>query len=139
VSRRKDSLVAAKQVTRVEIGHPEGYLAAFANLRFSEGRCCRMRHEAVDQIDRPFSYCGRRRQGPGFCRSRHPKFSLRKVENRRRAGNLTQSSGVQNEQRTIGDSELLQTPELPCYCLRLLSKGLALSREGVCSPVESAA
>ena len=31
---RKDSLVseAARQVTRVEIGHPEGYLEAFANL-----------------------------------------------------------------------------------------------------------
>jgi predicted dehydrogenase len=58
VTRRKDSLVseAARQVTRVEIGHPEGYLEAFANLYSDLARAvvARMRHEPGDQIDRPF-------------------------------------------------------------------------------------
>jgi predicted dehydrogenase len=58
VTRRKDSLVseAARQVTRVEIGHPEGYLEAFANLYSDLARAvvARMRHEPDDQIDRPF-------------------------------------------------------------------------------------
>jgi predicted dehydrogenase len=58
VTRRKDSLVvdAARQVTRVEIGHPEGYLEAFANLYsdFARAVVARMRHEAPDQIDRAF-------------------------------------------------------------------------------------
>jgi predicted dehydrogenase len=58
VTCRKDSLVseAARQVTRVEIGHPEGYLEAFANLYSDLARAvvARMRHEPSDQIDRPF-------------------------------------------------------------------------------------
>ncbi len=58
VTRRKDSLVvdAARQVTRVEIGHPEGYLEAFANLYsdFARAVVARMRHEAPDEIDRAF-------------------------------------------------------------------------------------
>jgi hypothetical protein len=58
VTRRKDSLVsdAARQVTRVEIGHPEGYLEVFANLYSDLARAivARMRHERNDQIDRPF-------------------------------------------------------------------------------------
>ena len=58
VTRRKDSLVseAARQVTRVGIGHPEGYLEAFANLYSDLARAvvARMRHEPGDQIDRPF-------------------------------------------------------------------------------------
>ena len=58
VTRRKDALVsaAARQVTRVEIGHPEGYLEAFANLYsdFARAVIARMRHEPADQIDRPF-------------------------------------------------------------------------------------
>jgi predicted dehydrogenase len=58
VTRRKDALVtdAARQVTRVEIGHPEGYLEAFANLYsdFARAVVARMRHEPPDQIDRSF-------------------------------------------------------------------------------------
>ena len=58
VTRRKDSRVtdAARQVTRVEIGHPEGYLEAFANLYsdFARAVVARMQHEPPGQIDRPF-------------------------------------------------------------------------------------
>jgi predicted dehydrogenase len=58
VTRRKDSLVvdAARQVTRAEIGHPEGYLEAFANLYsdFARTIVARMRHEPSDQIERAF-------------------------------------------------------------------------------------
>jgi predicted dehydrogenase len=58
VTRRKDSRVtdAARQVTRVEIGHPEGYLEAFANLYsdFARAIVARMRGEPPQQIDRPF-------------------------------------------------------------------------------------
>ena len=58
VTRRKDSLVseATRQVTRVEIGHPEGYLEAFANLYsdLAKAVVARMRHEPGDKIDRPF-------------------------------------------------------------------------------------
>jgi predicted dehydrogenase len=58
VTRRKDSRVteAARQVTRVEIGHPEGYLEAFANLYsdFARAVVARMRGEPPQQIDRPF-------------------------------------------------------------------------------------
>ncbi len=58
VTRRKDSLVSAsaRQVTRLEIGHPEGFLEAFANLYsdFAMAVVARMRHEPADQIDRPF-------------------------------------------------------------------------------------
>jgi predicted dehydrogenase len=58
LTRRKDSLVskAARQVTRVEIGHPEGYLEAFANLYsdFARAVVARMQHQPRDQIDRPF-------------------------------------------------------------------------------------
>jgi predicted dehydrogenase len=58
VTRRKDSLVvdAARQVTRAEIGHPEGYLEAFANLYsdFARTIVARMRHEPPDQIERAF-------------------------------------------------------------------------------------
>jgi predicted dehydrogenase len=58
VTRRKESRVteAARQVTRVEIGHPEGYLEAFANLYsdFARAIVARMRGEPPQQIDRPF-------------------------------------------------------------------------------------
>ena len=58
MTRRKDSRVsdAARQVTRVEIGHPEGYLEAFASLYsgFARAVVARMRGEAPQQIDRPF-------------------------------------------------------------------------------------
>jgi predicted dehydrogenase len=58
VTRRKDSLVseAARQVTRVGIGHPEGYLEAFANLYSDLARAvvARMQQKPGDQIDRPF-------------------------------------------------------------------------------------
>jgi predicted dehydrogenase len=56
VTRRKDPLVseAARHVTRVEIGHPEGYLEAFANLYSARAVVARMRHQREDQIDRPF-------------------------------------------------------------------------------------
>jgi predicted dehydrogenase len=58
LTRRKDSLVseAARQVTRVGIGHPEGYLEAFANLYSDLARAvvARMQDKPGDQIDRPF-------------------------------------------------------------------------------------
>jgi len=58
LTRRKDSLVseAARQVTRVEIGHPEGYLEAFANLYsdFARAIFARIRHEPADRIARNF-------------------------------------------------------------------------------------
>jgi predicted dehydrogenase len=58
MTRRKDSLVtdAARQVTRVEIGHPGGYLEAFANLYsdFARAVVARMRGKPPEQIDRPF-------------------------------------------------------------------------------------
>jgi hypothetical protein len=58
VTRRKDSLAseAARQVTRVGIGHPEGYLEAFANLYSDLARAvvARMQQKPRDQIDRPF-------------------------------------------------------------------------------------
>ena len=58
VTRRKDSRVteAARQVTRVEIGHPEGYLEAFANRYsdFARAVVARIRGEPPEQIDRPF-------------------------------------------------------------------------------------
>jgi predicted dehydrogenase len=58
LTRRKDSLVseAARRVTRVEIGHPEGYLEAFANLYsdFAKVVITRLRQEPSDQIERDF-------------------------------------------------------------------------------------
>jgi predicted dehydrogenase len=58
LTRRKDSLVseAARRVTRVEIGHPEGYLEAFANLYsdFAKAVIARLRQEPSDQIERDF-------------------------------------------------------------------------------------
>ena len=58
VTRRKDSLVseAAQQVTRVEIGDPEGYLEALASLYpdFARDIVARIRHEPADRIDRSF-------------------------------------------------------------------------------------
>jgi predicted dehydrogenase len=58
ITRRPDSLVSedARRVTRVQIGHPEGYIEAFANLYsdFARTLAARMRHQPADQIDRPF-------------------------------------------------------------------------------------
>src|SRR6266550_9435117 len=58
VTRRKDSLVvdAARQVTRVEIGHPEGYLEAFANLYsdFARTIVARLRGKALSEAERAF-------------------------------------------------------------------------------------
>lgn len=58
LTRRKDSLVseAARRVTRVEIGHPEGYLEAFANLYsdFAKAVIARLRQEPSDQNERDF-------------------------------------------------------------------------------------
>jgi predicted dehydrogenase len=58
VTRRKDRLVSdsARRVTRVEIGHPEGYLEAFANLytdmaQVVVARLCR---KSPAEIERPF-------------------------------------------------------------------------------------
>jgi hypothetical protein len=43
-------------VTRVQIGHPEGYIEAFANLYsdFARVVVARMRSEPPNEIDRPF-------------------------------------------------------------------------------------
>jgi predicted dehydrogenase len=58
VTRRKDRLVSdsARRVTRVEIGHPEGYLEAFANLYsdFARAVVARLCHKSHDEIERPF-------------------------------------------------------------------------------------
>jgi predicted dehydrogenase len=58
VTRRKDHLVSesARRVTRVEIGHPEGFLEAFANLYsdFAKAVVARLCHKSPDHIERPF-------------------------------------------------------------------------------------
>jgi predicted dehydrogenase len=58
VTRRKDHLVSdsARRVTRVEIGHPEGYLEAFANLYsdFAKAVVARLCQKSPDAIERPF-------------------------------------------------------------------------------------
>jgi predicted dehydrogenase len=58
VTRRKDHLVndCARRVTRVEIGHPEGYLEAFANLYsdFAKSVVARLGRKSSDEIERPF-------------------------------------------------------------------------------------
>jgi hypothetical protein len=62
VTRRKDRLVSdsARRVTRVEIGHPEGYLEAFANLYsdFARAVVARLCHKTHDEIERPFPTVG---------------------------------------------------------------------------------
>jgi predicted dehydrogenase len=58
ITRRQDSLVSedARRATRVQIGHPEGYIEAFANLYsdFARAVVARMRGEPLHEIDRPF-------------------------------------------------------------------------------------
>jgi predicted dehydrogenase len=58
VTRRKDCLVndSARRVTRVEIGHPEGYLEAFANLYtdMAEVVVARLCRKSPAEIERPF-------------------------------------------------------------------------------------
>lgn len=58
ITRRQDSLVSedARRVTRVQIGHPEGYIESFANLYsdFARTVVARMRSERPSEIDRPF-------------------------------------------------------------------------------------
>jgi predicted dehydrogenase len=58
ITRRQDSLVSeeARRVTRVQIGHPEGYIESFANLYsdFARAVVARMRGEPSHAIDRPF-------------------------------------------------------------------------------------
>src|ERR1700756_182696 len=58
VTRRKDRLVSdsARRVTRVEIGHPEGYLEAFANLYtdMAEVVVARLCRKSPAEIERPF-------------------------------------------------------------------------------------
>jgi predicted dehydrogenase len=58
ITRRKDTLVTedARRVTRVQIGHPEGYIETFANLYadFARAVVARMRGQPLHEIDRPF-------------------------------------------------------------------------------------
>ena len=58
MTRRKDRLASesARRVTRVEIGHPEGFLEAFANLYsdFAKAVMARLCHKSPDDIERPF-------------------------------------------------------------------------------------
>ena len=58
ITRRPDSLVSedARQVTRVQIGHPEGYIESFANLYsdFARTIVARMSGKPSHQIDRAF-------------------------------------------------------------------------------------
>jgi predicted dehydrogenase len=71
---------AARQVTRVEIGHPEGYLEAFANLYsdFAKAVVARMRHQAPDQIDRAFPRVEDGVKGLGFVEAAIESSALRK-------------------------------------------------------------
>lgn len=81
MTRRKDALVsaAARQVTRMEIGHPEGYLEAFANLYtdFARAVIARIRHEPPDQIDRPFSTVADGVKGLAFVEAAAQSSALR--------------------------------------------------------------
>jgi hypothetical protein len=58
VTRRKDRLVSdsARRATRVEIGHPEGYLEAFANLSsdFAKAIVARLCNRSPEEIENPF-------------------------------------------------------------------------------------
>jgi predicted dehydrogenase len=58
ITRRPDSLVSedARQVTRLQIGHPEGYIESFANLYsdFARSVVARMSGQPAREIDRPF-------------------------------------------------------------------------------------
>jgi predicted dehydrogenase len=58
LTRRPDSLVSedARRVTRVQIGHPEGYIESFANLYsdFARTVAARMSGQRSHEIDRPF-------------------------------------------------------------------------------------
>ena len=58
VTRRKDCLVSdfARRVTRVEIGHPEGYLEAFANLYSDAAQAvvARLCRKSSKEIEWPF-------------------------------------------------------------------------------------
>src|SRR5215469_5596849 len=75
LTRRKDSLVvdAARRATRTEIGHPEGFLQAFANLYsdFARAVFARMRREAPDQIDRALWAPSLKAFGPTHERGKH--------------------------------------------------------------------
>jgi len=70
VTRRKDRLVSesARRVTRVEIGHPEGFLEAFANLYsdFAKAVMARLCHKSPDEIDRAFPTVGDGVKGLAF-------------------------------------------------------------------------
>src|ERR1700741_5132280 len=58
ITRRPDSLVSedARRVTRVQIGHPEGYIESFANLYsdFARTVVARMSGQPAQEIDRAF-------------------------------------------------------------------------------------
>ena len=58
ITRRQDELVTedARRVTRVQIGHPEGYIETFANLYadFARTVVARMRGQPLHEIDRAF-------------------------------------------------------------------------------------
>jgi len=58
VTRRKDRFVSesARRITRVEVGHPEGFLEAFANLYsdFAKAVVARLCHKSPEDIERPF-------------------------------------------------------------------------------------
>ena len=58
ITRRKDGLVTenARLATRIAIGHPEGYLEAFANLYcdFAKTVVGRLQKKPANEIDRQF-------------------------------------------------------------------------------------
>jgi predicted dehydrogenase len=58
ITRRKDQLVTenARLATRIAIGHPEGYLEAFANLYcdFARAIVGRLQKKPANEIDRQF-------------------------------------------------------------------------------------
>jgi len=70
MTRRKDRLASesARRVTRVEIGHPEGFLEAFANLYsdFAKAVMARLCHKSPDDIERPFPTVGDGVKGLAF-------------------------------------------------------------------------
>ena len=84
VTRRKDHLVseAARQVTRIEIGHPEGFLEAFANLYsdFANAVAARLCNTSAHDIQRPFPTAEDGAKGMAFVEAAVRSSSLGRWE-----------------------------------------------------------
>ena len=84
LTRRKDSSLseAARQVTRTEIGHPEGFLEAFANLYsdFAKTVAARLCNEALDETQRSFPTVEDGVKGMAFVEAAVRSSSLKRWE-----------------------------------------------------------